>query len=98
MKDKKLRPEEIIENEDDYYFGAEEVVRFNERQVVLGVIERKWFTKNMNDEFAETIVFCNHKITSIDCMLSSVRVNNPFNENMYDDDYDDYGRRYSRYG
>ena len=69
VKDNKFRPDEILENEDDYYFGAEEVVRFNERQVFLGVIGKKWFTNNMDDEFAEAIIFCNHKIASLDCML-----------------------------
>ena len=83
VKDNRFKPDEILENEDDYYFGAEEVVRFNERQIFLGVIGTKWFSNNMDDEFAEAIIFCTHKIASLDCMLGSVRVNNPFNENMY---------------
>ena len=55
VKDNKFKPNEILENEDDYYFGAEEVVRFNERQIFLGVIGTKWFSNNMDDEFANNV-------------------------------------------
>jgi hypothetical protein len=79
----KFKPEEISENDSDYYFGAEEIVRFNEKNVFLGIVGRKWFCNNMGDEFAEALIFGGHMIPSLECMLGSVRVNNPFNANMY---------------
>ena len=79
----KYKPESMLPNEWDYYFGSEEILRFNEGKFFLGIIGNNWFSNQTDDEFAEAIIFGNHNIKEIDCMLGSVRVNNPFNSKKY---------------
>jgi len=79
----KYRPEELIPNDDDFYFASEEIARFNKRDNFFGIIGRKWLENELGDEFVEAVIFGNHKVSSIDCMLGSVRVNNPFNASQY---------------
>ncbi|MBP6739675.1 MAG: hypothetical protein KA146_06775 [Leptospiraceae bacterium] len=79
----KYKPEKFLPNEDDYYFASEEIARFNSRDTFFGIIGNKWFENELGDEFTEAIVFGSHNVSSIDCMLGSVRVNNPFNAPSY---------------
>lgn len=79
----KYKPEKLIPNEGNFYFSSEEIVRFNTRDKFFGVIGKKWLENKLGDEFAEAIIFGNHNVSSIDCMLGSVRVNNLFSTPQY---------------
>ena len=81
--DNKYRPSSLSLNDGDYYFGAEEIARFNSRNKFFAIIGEKWFKNEMGDEFAEAIIFGAHNVSSIDCMLGSVRINNRFRSPRY---------------
>lgn len=72
------KPEKFLENDNDYYFPIKELIVFNEYESYFGVIGNKWFVNDIGDEFVEAIVFGDHYVCSVDCVLGSVQVNSPF--------------------
>lgn len=70
-----FKPTNLRPNDEDYYFGSEEITRFNSKNAFFGIIGDKWFENEMGDEFVEAIIFGTHNVRSIDCMLGSVRKN-----------------------
>lgn len=81
--DNKYKPSSLNLNDGDYYFGAEEIARFNSRKTFFGIIGEKWFENEMGDEFIEAVIFGAHNVNSIDCMLGSVRKNTRYKASTY---------------
>lgn len=81
--DKKFKPNHFFANDNSYYFGTEEMIRFNSKKKFLCITGKLWFDNERGSEFVEAIIFGNHSISSIDCMLGSIKINNPFDDKIY---------------
>ena len=68
-----FKPSHYSKSINDYYFASEEMVRFNSNTKLVGVIGASYFKNANQDEFVEAIVFGQHNVSTLDCVLGIVR-------------------------